>query len=312
MMRRRAWLVALGALAVGGLVWAADPVAYITEIHRAGPGEVRVKATGESDWRPAKPLMALAPGDQIRVQGAARVVVLFHQSGATQTITAASSPFTVPEVVPPAGGSNQLRVLASTAGRFLTGKQDPPVYRRLSVRSLSVPPVILSPRHTRVPPAGLVFEWEGGAGARYTVRVAGPAGVVWEQAGLPLGPLVYPATAPPLAPGVRYRWQLETPGHAVEETQFELLADGEWALIRERLTALDREGGLPPGTRAVIRTAVLVEAGLHAEARRELLAAIRSAPEDPTPRLLLGHLYQRVGLTAKAADLFDQAQEPAR
>ena len=76
--------------------------------------------------------------------------------------------------------------------------------------------------------------------------------------------------------------------------------------------ALDRERGLPPGTRAVMRTAVLVEAGLHAEARRELVAAIRSAPEAPTPRLLLGHLYQRIGLAAKAADLVDQAQEPAR
>src|ERR1700687_5675541 len=63
-------------LASAAVVSAADPVGVLTEI-RAERGRVEVKRAGESDWKPAQPLLALRPGDQIRVSGEARASLVF-------------------------------------------------------------------------------------------------------------------------------------------------------------------------------------------------------------------------------------------
>jgi hypothetical protein len=303
-----AWLAALVTLGLGGPAWAADPVAYITEIQRKGGGEVRVKAAGESDWKAPRPLLALKPGDQLQVKGDARVVVLFHAGGGTKTVTAASSPFTIAAPAGAAGGGDQLKTVTASVSQFLLGKQDSPQYRRLSTRGLTPAPLIVAPRHTRVFAEGLTFEWEGGDRLRYTLRIIGPQGVVWEQANLARQPVTYPATAPPLTPGVPYRWELEAPGHPVERTQFEILAGADLARVRSALAALDRAEGYSPGTLIVMRAALLFEEGLYNEARRQIEAAVAAQPDEPNLRLLQGHVYQRIGLNGKAAEAFDRAK----
>lgn len=307
MKRTVAWLAALSALALGAGAWAADPVAYITEIQKKGAGEVRVRAAGETEWKAPRPLLALRPGDQIQAQGDARVVVLFHAGGGTKTVTSANSPFTV---APAAGGagSGQLRTVTASVSQFLLGKQETPQYRKLSTRSLCAPPLILSPRHTRVFAGELRFEWEGCDRYRYTVRLVGPQGVVWQQADLPRQPVVYPATAPALTPGVPYRWELEAAGQPVERAQFEILTDGEAQRIRGALAVLDRAEGYSPVTLVVMHTAVLFEEGLYSEARRQLETALAARPSEPNLRMLQGYVYQRVGLNALAADAFDRAK----
>lgn len=301
-----AWLVALVTLAVCGPARAADPVAYITEIKKGG-GEVRVKAAGESDWKAPRPLLALRGGDQLEARGDARLVVLFHAGGGTKTVTAANSPFTI--AVPAASaGAGQLKTVSASVGRFLLGKQDTPQYRRLATRSLVAPPLIVSPRRTRVFAEGLTFEWEGGDRLRYALRLIGPQGLVWAQKDLPRKPVPYPATAPALTPGVPYRWELEAPGHPVERAQFEILTEADAARVRAALAALDRAEGYSPGTLVVMRAALLFEEGLHTEARRQLEAAVAERPDEPSLPLLQGHVYQRVGLNAKAAEAFDRAK----
>src|SRR5262245_29850647 len=54
--------MALGLLLLQGVVWAAEPVAVLTEL-RMGQGEVQVKFSGEADWMAPQLLLALQPGD---------------------------------------------------------------------------------------------------------------------------------------------------------------------------------------------------------------------------------------------------------
>src|SRR3972149_5788903 len=106
------------------------------------------KPAGESDWRPARPLLALRPGDQVRAQSRARAVVLFH-GGGTKVVAPGDPPLTI--AAPAAGGGGaQLRALSEGVGRFLLGRQEPPTYRRLATRSVTLPPAILAPRNTRL------------------------------------------------------------------------------------------------------------------------------------------------------------------
>lgn len=307
MTRRGAWM-ALVALGLPTSAWAADPVAVLTEI-RAGQGEVRLKRAGAADWTVPQPLAALRPGDQVRVTADGRAVLAFTGGGA-QTVTAATSPLTVQA---PRGQSGSDRALGLLAGvtQFLLGQQKEPTYQSLAVRSLGVePPRILFPRDTRILPGAVTFEWAGSTTFRYRVRLAGPDGPVWEQADLPRRPLEYPAAAPPIIPGARYAWSLDVAGQPVQRAQFEVLAEAAAARVRAALAELAPASlaGYPASTGVLLRAGLLFQEGLYADARRELLAGIAADPDEPTLRLLLGYVYDRVGLTELAAQEFDEAQ----
>jgi len=73
----------LGALAMAGtsLAWAADPVAYVTEINK-GRGQVQVKTAGAAEWAVPQPLLGLREGDQLRATADAQLVILYHAGGA--------------------------------------------------------------------------------------------------------------------------------------------------------------------------------------------------------------------------------------
>jgi hypothetical protein len=108
MRRALLGLSALGAVGAS-VVWAVDPVAYLTEI-TSGRGHVQIKVAGADEWKRPQPLLALPNGDQVRVTADARVVVLYHAGGAIQTVTAANSPLTIR---PPAA-FERARTLAGT------------------------------------------------------------------------------------------------------------------------------------------------------------------------------------------------------
>ncbi len=284
---------------------------------------LRVKAAGESDWKKPQPLLALKPGDQLQVQGDARVVVLFHAGGGTKAITPENSPFAIAAPAP-AAANDQIRTVIARVVQFLLGKQDPPQDSRLRtlgsrlVGDSGVPamlltgaPLIVSPRNTRLFPGRPTFEWEGSDKLQYTLRVIGPEGVVWEKENPWLRSVKYPWTpwTTPLTPGVPYHWELKAQGWYPEErSQFEILTDAEAARIREALAALDRAEGYSSGTLIVMRAALLFEEGLYDEARRKVEAAVAAQPDEPNLRFLQGHVYQRIGLNGKAAEAFDRAK----
>jgi hypothetical protein len=280
---------------------AADAVAVVTEI-RAEGGLVEVKRAGESAWAAAQPLQALRAGDQIRAGGKAGVAVVFTGGRGAQSISAANSPFTVqpPAVV---ASSDKLRGLVGGVTDFLTGKQKDLALLPLAVRSVHPPRVVqLAPRETKILPDTVAFEWGGSDTVRYRLRVLSAQGLLWEAADLPRRPISYPASAPVLQPGVRYLWQIEAAGEPVEQTEFEILAPADVARVQESLGLLVPASlpGYPAPSVAIMRAGYLLRDGLYAEARHELLAALAKDPDEPTLHLLLGQVYETIGLTELA------------
>jgi hypothetical protein len=305
------WCFILGGLLLaptGGFAASPeDPVALLTEI-RPGQGEVRVKLSMESEWKAPLPLLSLRQGDQVRVTRNATAVLMFVGGQGTLTVLAANSPYTVQGT---AGGPAQGKTsdLVASVTRILMGKKKELAYTPLTTRSIKQPPVILSPRDGKLL-GSPVLEWTGSDRARYAVRLFGPQGQVWEQANLPQAPLPYPPTAPSLNPGVVYRWELATKDFPIQQGRFSILSATEIAAIRGALSALEPGAlaGYPKNTVALMRAGFLFEQELYAEARKELLAALRADPDEPSLHVMLGHVYERTGLPALAGEEFDEAQ----
>jgi hypothetical protein len=310
MKSRSAVLAGALALAFAALASAADPVGVLTEI-RAERGRVEVKRAGESEWKPAQPLLALRPGDQIRVSGEARASLVFTGGRGAQAVSAANSPFSV-QAPAAAGASDKVKGLVGSVTDFLAGKQKDLAYLPLSVRAVRPPRVAqLAPRETKLLPGPVTFEWSGSDTLRYKIRVLGPQGILWEQANLPRKPLAYPSSAPALEPGVRYFWQLETEGHPMQQAEFQILSPDEAKRVRDSLDILVPASlpGYPPPSVALMRAGYVLRDGLYADARRELMTALAKDPDEPTLHLLLGQVYEQVGLGELAQREYIEARD---
>jgi hypothetical protein len=300
-------IVAAALLLVTAHAWANDPVAVVTEI-QARSGKVEVKTAG-ADWQSPKPLLSLRAGDQVRTVGDGRAVLLFTGGRGTQVVTAANSPFTI-QAQAADGSSDRARAVLGNVTSFLIGQQRDKAYQSLSVRSVRAqPPLILAPRDTRVLPGLLTFEWAGSDRLKYRLRLLGPDGaVVWEQSGLERRSVAYPTTAPTLTAGTRYTWSLQTQEYGTQTASFEVAPVADATRVRDSLALLTAARSYPPATLALMRAGLLFQETLYADARRELMTAIAASPEEPTLRLLLGHVYERTGLTQLAATEFDEAE----
>jgi hypothetical protein len=295
---RGGFIVGLLALAATA-AWAQEPLAVLTEI-QLKRGKVEVKPAGQPDWQPPKPLLSLRSGDQVRVTGDGRAVLVFTGGRGSQLVTQSNSPFTV-QSGPTQGTADRARVVLGNVTNFLLGTQRERTYQSLSVRSVRAqPPMILAPRDTRVLPGALTFEWAGSDRVKYHVRLLGPQGVVWEQAELGRAPLAYPATGPALAPGSRYTWELTTKEHGVQRASCDVVPAADAARVKDALAVL--------ATLALMRAGLLFQEALYADARQELVRAIGTSPEEATLHLLLGHVYDRTGLKQMAASEFDEAE----
>jgi hypothetical protein len=310
MRAARAGLIAVMLALPAAVAWAQDPLAVLTEI-QPKRGKVEVKPAGHAEWQAPKPLLSLRAGDQVRVTGDGRAVLVFTGGRGTQQVTQANSPFTV-EAGASQGTSDRAKVVLGNVTNFLLGQQRERTYQSLSVRSVRAqPPLILAPRDTRVLPGALAFEWAGSERLKYQVRLLGPQGtVVWEQAAPERRTLAYPAGAPKLTPGARYTWELSTPEHGVQRATFEVASAADATRVHDALGVLTpaAAGGYPPATLALMRAGLLFQETLYADARRELLTAIAAAPEEATLHLLLGHVYDRTGLKQLAGNEFDEAE----
>jgi hypothetical protein len=302
-------LAACGVLLAASAAWGqADPVAVLTEL-QLKRGQAHVRAVGDTAWSAPKPLQALRAGDQVRVVGEGRAILVFT-GGKMEIVTQTNSPYSVPAQAPE-GVSEKLRSVLGGVTGFLMGQPRERQYQSLSVRSVRLPPVILAPRETKVMPDAVAFEWSGPERARYTVRLLNAAGaLVWQQGDLPKQPLGYPTGAPALPPG-RYTWELiPSDGQPPQRAAFDVVAGAEADSLREELGTLQtaaRTAGYTPGTVGLLRAGLMFQKGLLADARRELLAAIKASPDEAALHQLLGHVYDRMGLRNLAADAFDEA-----
>ena len=290
-----------------GVALAADPVAVITEIHPAG-GEVLVKTAEDAEWKAPKPLLALRPGDAVRVTGRGRVVLVLTGGRGSQTVTQTNSPFTVGRAGE--GGTERSCSVVSTVTAFLAGQQRERTYVSLAVRSARPqPPVIIGPRETAILNGRPVFEWTGPSQGRYRIKLHGPQGIVWQQDDLPVAPVSYPTSAPALSPGTKYHWELEAPKAPTQQADFEVVNTGDDRRIRSALESLTSQhaSGYPASTLVVMRAGFLLQEGLADEARRELVAAIKKQ-DEATLQQLLGRVYERIGLKHLADDAFERAE----
>jgi len=306
----RAALAGALVLVLAAVASAGDPVGVLTEI-RAERGRVEVKRSGEPEWKAAQPLLALRPGDQIRATGEARASLVFTGGRGAQAVSAANSPFTV-KLPAAAASSDKVKGLIGGVADFLAGKQKDLAYLPLSVRAVRPPRVAqIEPRETKLLPGAVTFEWSGSNTLRYKIRVLGPQGILWEQANLPRKPVAYPTSAQGLEPGVRYFWQLETEGQPVQQAEFQILPAAEAKRVRESLDILVPASlpGYPPSSVALMRAGYVLRDGLFADARRELLTALAGDPDEPTLHLLLGQVYDTIGLGELAQLEFIEARD---
>ena len=285
-----------------------ETAAVITEL-KPGRGRVEVRPAAGGDWKPARPLLALRVGDQVRTSDNASAVVLLSGGRGTVRIEGVSGAFTVPSAVA-TGQGQKARALVEASLGFLAGTTKESSQAVLATRGATRPPVIVSPRNGRVLPETLAFEWLGSRFGRYTVRVVGPAGPVVEKREVTGARWDYPSDAPALGPGVRYTLQVTTAGHPAQDAWFEVVDAERARAVASDLAGLEQELGpsVSPTSRAVLRAGLLAREGFLHDARRVVVTALAADRDEPTLHLLLGDLYTRTGLPELAAESFDEAQ----
>ena len=286
----------------------AETAAVITEL-KPGRGRVEVRPAAGGDWKPARPLLALRVGDQVRTSDNASAVVLLSGGRGTVRIEGVSGAFTVPSAAA-AGQGQKARALVEASLGFLAGTTKESSQAVLATRGAARPPVIVSPRNGRVLPETLAFEWLGSRFGRYTVRVVGPAGPVVEKREVTGARWEYPADAPALSAGVRYTLQVTASGHPAQDAWFEVVDAERARAVASDLAGLEQELGpsVSSTSRAVLRAGLLAREGFLHDARRVVITALAADRDEPTLHLLLGDLYTRTGLTELAAESFDEAQ----
>lgn len=296
----------------GGLAPAAaqtgETAAVITEL-KPGRGRVEVQPAAGGDWRPARPLLALRAGDVVRTSDNASAVVLLSGGRGAVRVEGAAGSLTVPGTGAAGSGTQKAKALVEASLGYLAGTTKESTQAVLATRSVARPPVILSPRNSRVLPEALAFEWLGSRFTRYTVRLAGASGPVVERH-VTGARWDYPADAPALQPGTRYTIQVTGAGQAPQDAWFEVLDAARAGAVASDLTALEQALGaaVSPTSRAVMRAGLLAREGLLHDARRVVVAALDADRDEPTLHLLLGDLYTRTGLPTLAAESFDEAQ----
>ena len=299
-MRRLAPLAAM-LLAAAAPASAAGPIGVITELSISG-GPVEVKAAAGEEWQPARPLLSIGAGDQIRASGAGRAVLVFVATQGTTVVTSANSPYVV---IPPAQPRLSERVQAALG--FLQSPPRDSTRRSLAVRTPpeASPVSIVAPRETHVAAERISLEWVGADGP-YTVRVrAADDRVLWEKR-VGAGPLTVSPAEVRLGPG-RYRWELESAAHGTQRVGFDVATPDAAAQASAGAAAVDA-AGYPAATAALLKAAAFMRERFDADARRELLRGLAASPDEPALHLLLGEVYDRTGLDNLAAAEYDRAE----
>jgi hypothetical protein len=283
-------------------------VGMVTQI-TAEPGIVEVMPKGSADWRPARPLLALRPGDTIRTTADASVIVIPSGDPHPVKIDSTNSPFIVPPQRPDKARSEKAVVLLRAIFDYLStnthDKLAPVLVTRHGRPTLS----ILSPRAGPILPGPLVFEWSPTRSGSATVTVLSTTGVLLKQTGVTTTTLPYPETSPMLVSGERYRLRVQENPASQLDTWFEIVGTERAEAVHRSLAELQQV--IPAEASAssvtVIKAAYLAQQGLFYDARTLLLAGLAQDPREPALHLLLGHVYTETGLPELATESYRTA-----
>jgi len=291
---------------------ASEVAGMITEID-VRSGNAAVRRVDVADWRPASPLLALDVGDVVRVNGDGYVVVLLAGGRGSLRIDATNSPVVI-QGPRPTQDEPRLRrawVLLEEGFWGLFGlSRDLPQQKPLGSRGPTEGVVLLTPRNGPVLPEGLAFEWEGNPAARYTLRLVGPAGLVFARPDVTEASFSYPIQAPPLVSGVRYEVEVVDELQRSDKAWFEVADRARAETMRKNLRDLETDGAsLSAETLAMVKVGYLVSEGFLADARSMLIAATARNQRNPALLYVLGKVYERLGLYSKAAESFSRARD---
>ena len=299
-----ALLVALlGAIAlISARAQAQEAVAVITEI-KLNRGDVQIRLPGKKGWEKPTLLQSLYAGTQIQASADATAVVLFMEGTRTVTVDEKNSPFEVKPADAKAGQASGWEVV-----RFLLGKKRPASYVPVAGRGGKQPPVLVSPRNTKLITDLPMLQWMGMERQPGTVRVYGPDGQVWAAKNISLTQIKYPSSAPRLKPGVEYAWTIEKKGFPVEKARFKILAPEGGKAVQEKLVSLQNASSVPKTTLAILKAGLLVSHELYHEAREALVEAMNGDPDEPTLHFLLGEIYEKTGLKNLAFEEYSESE----
>ena len=282
---------------------AQDAVGVITEI-KLNRGEVQIRLPGKKDWAKPGLLQSVYAGTQIQASKDATAVVLYTQGMKTVTVDERSSPFEVKAAeAKGADVSGGVKEVASA----LMGKKKPPTYTALAVRGGKRPPLLVSPRNSKLMTDSPTLQWMGMERQPGTVRVYGPEGLLWTAENISLTQIKYPSSAPRLKPGVEYTWVIEKKGFPVEKVRFQLLAPAEIKSVQEQLASLQNAAGVPRTTQAILKAGLLASRELYYDAREVLAEAVNGDPDEPTLHFLLADVYEKTGLKDMASEEYSES-----
>src|SRR5262249_50441851 len=241
--------------------------------------------------------------------GDAVAVVVLAGGRGTVRVDATTSPYSVTAAEGDTTAQKAKTLLSASLGFLSSGAKEPPK-AVLSTRGLGRRPEILTARNGPTLPESIEFEWLGSQFSRYTVRILDPSGVVLEKKGVVGARFPYPADAPALKPGVRYRFQVEALGHPTFETWFEVVDPARAAAVRDDVRNVEASlgPGVSPCSLAAGKAGALAAEGFYHDARLVALAALARDPDEPTLHLLIGNLYSKTGLPQLASESIDEAQ----
>lgn len=267
-------------------------------------GIVEVMPKGGPHWRPARPLLALRPGDTIRTTADASVILILSGDPHPLKIDSTNSPFIVPAPRPDMPRSAKAVVLLRAIIAYLSINTQDKLAPVLVTRHSQSTRSIVSPRAGPVLPGTLVFEWSPTRSGSATVTVLSTAGVLLKRTGVTTTTLVYPEAAPMLTSGERYRLRVQDNPAAPLDTWFEIVGTERANAVHRGLEELQQV--IPAEASAssvtVIKAGYLAQQGLFYDARTLLLAALVLDPREPALHLLMGHVYTETGLPDLATE----------
>jgi hypothetical protein len=283
---------------------AQEAIAVITEL-KFNRGDIQVRSS--KDAAPSKPavLQSLYSGNVIQTTKDAVVVVLFTDGSRTVTVDEKNPAF---EVRPSPPKDSQASARVREFAGLLVGKKKPPSYVALSVRGKTQPPILISPRNTRLLAENPTFHWMGMAQQPGTFKLFGPGGLIWTAENISLTKIAYPASAPKLEPNVDYTWLIERKDAASAKAFFKRLDAADARVVAERLNELSAVAGASKTTLAVLKANFLISKELFHDAREILTEAIAADADEPTLHFVLAELYDKTGLKNLANDEYNEAE----
>lgn len=298
------WLIVAVAISMTLLsvpAHAQDAVGVITEI-KLNRGDVQIRLPG-NNWQKPGLLQSLYSGSQIQASKDATAVVLYTEGAKTVTIDERNSPFEIKAADAKGAAGGGMKEVASS----LMGKKKPAAYVALAVRGGKRPPVLVSPRNTKLMSDAPTLQWMGMERQPGTVRLYGPEGLLWSAENISLTQIKYPASAPRLKPDVEYSWVIEKKDFTVEKVRFQLLPPAEVKSVQDEMAALQNAPGVPKTTQAILKAGLFYSRALYYDAREALIEAVKADPDEPTLHFLLADVYEKTGLKDLAAEEYSES-----